>query len=278
MKKKLSPAPLLSNLTGAGRGIPPEPRKPRQSHADKARKANDEAIARETAHRAKPGYHIPKTALIHCAYNKILPAKSIKPHPKNMNEHPPEQVERIADILFGPKDAKGKRHGGQGWRVPVTVSTRSGFSIRGHGRVLAAKLAGELVPVEYQHYASEAAEVADLLADKRASEGSVWNIALAELGLDEMAQAGMEIELAGFDIAGVEALRAGPKLPAPGRGKNNGARGPGTPAIAYNLQFDTDEQQQKWFLFIRKLNALYPEAKTVGERLSLWIDDKGELE
>lgn len=59
----------------------------------------------------------------------------------------------------------------QGWRAPITVSNRSGLIVRGHGRLEAALLLGcETVPVDYQDYASEAEELADLLADNRLSE------------------------------------------------------------------------------------------------------------
>ena len=51
------------------------------------------------------------------------------------------------------------------------VSKRSGFVIKGHGRLLAARMLGEeSVPVDYQEYASEAAEWADMVADNKIAE------------------------------------------------------------------------------------------------------------
>ena len=79
---------------------------------------------------------------------------------KNPNQHPDEQIELLAKIIER-----------QGWRAPVTVSTRSGLVVRGHGRLMAAKLIGlGSVPVDYQHYDSEEEELADLVADNRLSE------------------------------------------------------------------------------------------------------------
>ena len=97
---------------------------------------------------------------VFCAHDKIVPARELKPNPRNPNQHPPEQIKLLAEIIKA-----------QGWRAPVTVSTRSGLIVRGHGRLEAALLleAGE-VPVDYQNYASDAEEWADLVADNRIVE------------------------------------------------------------------------------------------------------------
>ena len=90
---------------------------------------------------------------------------------------------------------------GDRWRNPVTVSNRSGLIVRGHGRLEAALLIGcETIPVEEQDYATDAEELADLLADNRLSE-------LAELDEDDLrrvlksiadADPDFDIELTGF--------------------------------------------------------------------------------
>jgi ParB-like chromosome segregation protein Spo0J len=92
---------------------------------------------------------------IHCAYDQLVRVAGLKPHPKNPNTHSTAQVAAIAPVIEG-----------NGWRAPITVSNRSGFITRGHGRLEAALLIGnEQVPVDFQDYASEQAEVADMLAD-----------------------------------------------------------------------------------------------------------------
>ena len=91
---------------------------------------------------------------VYCSHDKIVPIEEVKPNPKNPNQHPESQIEMLAKIITT-----------QGWRAPVTVSTRSGLVVRGHGRLMAAKFAGlEFVPVDFQHYESNDAELADLLA------------------------------------------------------------------------------------------------------------------
>jgi hypothetical protein len=92
---------------------------------------------------------------IRCGYGALVPLSELKSHPKNRNQHPYEQIERLANILKY-----------QGWRYPVKVSKLSGFVTSGHGRIEAARLNGwEQIPVDYQDYDSPEQEYADLQAD-----------------------------------------------------------------------------------------------------------------
>lgn len=98
--------------------------------------------------------------VVHCAFDEIVPTVSLIGNPRNPNKHPDSQIKLLAQII-----------GTQGWRAPITVSNRSGFVVRGHGRLLAAQLAGwDQVPVDRQDYATEAEEWADLIADNRLAE------------------------------------------------------------------------------------------------------------
>lgn len=99
---------------------------------------------------------------VFCAFDEIVETEALKENPKNPNTHPEEQIKLLADII--------KR---TGWRAPITVSTRSGYIVKGHGRLKAAKLAGfESVPVEYQNFTSDDEENAALLADNKIAEFS----------------------------------------------------------------------------------------------------------
>ncbi len=92
---------------------------------------------------------------VKCAYDDMVEVSKLRLHPKNRNKHPESQIERLAEILQY-----------QGFRAPIRVSKLSGFVTGGHGRIAAAKLNGwEQVPVNYQEYASEEQEYADLVAD-----------------------------------------------------------------------------------------------------------------
>lgn len=96
----------------------------------------------------------------HCSFTKWTEAESVVPNPRNPNRHSEDQVQRIAKVI-----------GHLGWRAPITVSARSGFVVRGHGRLEAAKAAGWThVPIDEQQYESEAQEWADMIADNRLAE------------------------------------------------------------------------------------------------------------
>lgn len=125
---------------------------------------------------------------VFCAYDEIVQIGQIRPNPQNPNTHPDGQVELLAEIITA-----------NGWRNNITVSTRSGLIVRGHGRLLAAqKLGLSACPVEYQEYSTEAEELADLLADNRMAELSVMDDA-SVAGLLELIQEDVPLSLAGFD-------------------------------------------------------------------------------
>lgn len=50
-------------------------------------------------------------------------------------------------------------------------------------------------------------------------------------------------------------------------------REPGLPVIQYAIVFDTEEQQQRWFAFIRSLKKTYPGEDTIGGRIDAFLND-----
>lgn len=64
---------------------------------------------------------------VYCAYDEIVDIAKVVPNPKNPNQHPKKQVELLAQIIRGT-----------GWRNAITISNRSGFVVKGHGRLAAA--------------------------------------------------------------------------------------------------------------------------------------------
>lgn len=117
--------------------------------------------------------------IVHCPHDAMVSVKELKPHPKNRNEHPKEQIERLAKILEY-----------QGWRYPIKVSKPSGFITSGHGRLAAAKhLKLKEVPVSFQDYMDEAQEYADLQADNAIASWSELDLSginsdIVDLGPD----------------------------------------------------------------------------------------------
>jgi len=81
-----------------------------------------------------------------------------------------------------------------GIRHPITVSKRSGFVVSGHCRLLAAKELGlERFPADMQDFASEAEELAVLVADNQVAE-------LAETDGQIMADVLVELDQANYPL------------------------------------------------------------------------------
>lgn len=133
---------------------------------------------------------------VYCAYDELVDVEALVPNPRNPNRHPDEQVELLAKIIAH-----------QGWRVPITVSRRSGFIVRGHARLLAARKLGETnVPVDYQDYETEAAEWADLIADNRIAELADVDETLLKDLIQEIDTGELDLELTGYREEELERL------------------------------------------------------------------------
>jgi ParB-like chromosome segregation protein Spo0J len=139
---------------------------------------------------------------VYCAFDEMVPTADLKEHPKNPNKHPQRQIKILSEII--------KR---QGWRAPVTVSNLSGLIVRGHGRLLAARHLGlDKIPVDYQDYVSEDAEIADLIADNKIAELSELDQDLSESllkGLDEdwLSSSGLMDDIFGEDDSEMKDLK-----------------------------------------------------------------------
>ena len=134
---------------------------------------------------------------VFCAHDALISVEEAVPNPRNPNQHGDRQVALLGNIIQAT-----------GWRQPITVSRQSGFVVKGHGRLLAARKKGwTQIPVDYQQYATEAEEWADLIADNRIAELSEVDNALlmeliGELGDD------VPLELTGFDGEDIRAILA----------------------------------------------------------------------
>lgn len=125
-----------------------------------------------------------------CNHDKLVDTGKLIPFPRNPNVHPLQQIEALAKVIKY-----------QGWRAPITVSNRSGYIVRGHGRLMAAKLLGlPQVPVDYQDYENEAAEWADCVADNKISELASMDDAILRELMRDIKAADFDMDLTGFDF------------------------------------------------------------------------------
>ncbi|MFW5883826.1 MAG: ParB/Srx family N-terminal domain-containing protein, partial [Verrucomicrobiota bacterium] len=139
-----------------------------------------------------------------CGFEKLVPVDELKPNPRNPNTHPSRQIELLA---------KNIRY--FGFRHPITVSKRSGCIVAGHGRLLAAKELGlQIVPVDYQDFASESDEMAVLVADNRLAELASVDLNSLEGIIGDLKVEGFDTLLTGFEEADLESLLGGADVPA----------------------------------------------------------------
>lgn len=117
------------------------------------------------------------------------PAELI-PYGKNAKEHPPAQVERIANSI--------KRFG---WQQPIVVD-KNKVVIIGHGRLAAAKFLNlEKVPVKFEDDLTDAQVKALRLADNKTNE-SDWSENLLAEELGELDIDGIDMSEFGFENLG----------------------------------------------------------------------------
>lgn len=140
---------------------------------------------------------------VYCAHTELADTEALVDNPRNPNTHPEKQIKLLAKIIQN-----------QGWRNPIVVSKRSGFVVKGHGRLMAARLlkCGK-VPVDYQDYANEAAEWADMIADNRIAELAVADTKELHALLSELESRGdIDLDLTGFTGNALADLLAEPEV------------------------------------------------------------------
>ena len=133
---------------------------------------------------------------IKCSYSQVGHPVTLVPNPRNPNTHSERQIEILAKVI---KET--------GFRSPIVVSKRSGYIVKGHGRLAAAlKLDLDLVPIDFQVYRTEAEEWADMIADNRIAELSALDdTKLADI-VAEMQEVEFDLDLTGFDSKEIDKL------------------------------------------------------------------------
>ena len=129
---------------------------------------------------------------------EYLKPDELKPYAMNAKQHPPEQVERIANSI--------KRFG---WQQPIVID-RDNVVVIGHGRLFAAKkLMLDSVPVVRADNLSEEEINALRLADNKTNE-SEWDFSKLEEELAALSIAG--IDMTQFGFADLEAKIDAPEV------------------------------------------------------------------
>lgn len=232
-----------------------------------------------------------------------MPAGEIHPWPKNPRKITERAVTKVAALI--------KQFG---FSNPILVRLANGEIIGGHTRYRAAlKLGMASVPVRYMDLSEEDAH-ALAIADNRSGEETEWDDKLLAEQIRGMRKGGREVASLAFDDDEIDAIlkRAsepdhidgldadGSEPHGANEGDEEGHSGPegtergdsgviggdpadpterrarGNPVVSYSIVFDTEEQQVRWYGFLRFLKKSYESAGSVGERLVLFLDGHPE--
>ena len=134
---------------------------------------------------------------------KYKAVEDLIPYARNSRTHSDDQVAQIAASI---KE--------WGWTTPILVDETGGI-IAGHGRLLAArKLKMEEVPTIEAAGWSDAQKRAYVIADNKLALNAGWDSELLALELGELADLDFDLDLTGFSLDELEAVK--PTEVAPG--------------------------------------------------------------
>lgn len=146
----------------------------------------------------------------HCKYDELADPNTLINHPRNHNKHPRRQLDALSAVIWGPKiDGQRDASKALGWRHAVVVSRLSGFVVMGHARKAVGIEEGELVPVVFQGFASEALERAQLAADNKLAELAEMDVELLNVEIKELEVMDIPVLDFGFDLKQVQKLNNG---------------------------------------------------------------------
>ncbi len=169
--------------------------------------------------------------------------------------------------------------GDVGFIRSVTVNRRTNRIIDGHLRVDLALADGvPAIAVEYvdldEAEEAEALATLDPLASLAGTDPVQFDCLLREVHtgsaeiqelLDGLAKDAGLYETSGPDATEEddEAATSEPEEPLPTHA-----------VIQYTIIFDTKDQQERWYLFLKSLRERYPNAETIGQRLDHFVQDQ----
>lgn len=118
---------------------------------------------------------------------EMVNINSLTPHPKNMNKHSEEQIERLCKIIDY-----------QGFRNPLIVQKGTNLIVAGHGRLLAAKkLKMKEVPVTYQEFESEEQLYACIVSDNAIASWAELDLGMVNAEIENLGP-DLDIDLLGI--------------------------------------------------------------------------------
>ena len=187
----------------------------------------------------------------------------LQPYEKNARVHSKEQVGQIAASIVE-----------FGFLNPIIVDSNDGI-VAGHGRLSAAKeLALDEVPVVVLDHLTESQKKAYILVDNKLAENATWNEALLQEEIVALNLQDFDISVLGWDEDEIREIMEFDADETNNDDDSEGTRGLGEPIVSYNIIFDDEQQQQKWFDFLKDLKEQYPDESTIAEKIIQFIEEK----
>ena len=187
----------------------------------------------------------------------------LQPYEKNARQHSKEQVGQIAASIVE-----------FGFLNPILVDSNDGI-VAGHGRLSAAKeLALDEVPVVVLDHLTESQKKAYILVDNKLAENATWNEALLQEEIVALNLQDFDISVLGWDEDEIREIMEFDADETENDDDSEGTRGLGEPIVSYNIIFDDEQQQQKWFDFLKDLKEQYPDESTIAEKIIQFIEEK----
>lgn len=186
-------------------------------------------------------------------YRKV---DELKADPRNARKHSPQQVAELRASIRN-----------FGFTNPILLRP-SGIIGAGHGRLEAAKAEGMVEIPTITIDLPEEKWRALAIADNKIPLGATWDMEILGEELEAITASGLDLVGLGFE-AFAEELKpsGGEELEASGR---TGTRVSQT-VIQFNIVFDNEDQQARFFAFVRQLKEKYPGEETMAARLDKFL-------
>lgn len=155
-----------------------------------------------------------------------------------------------------------------GFVNPIVVHGENNEIINGHTRFKAAKQLGlKRVPCLRGDHLTDAEIRALRIADNKTHELSSWDDGLLRLEIGDLPDFN-------FDDFGFDPPETDGTDETEGSGEASGGDAATNYSIVYEIVFDDESQQDRWFKFLRKIKAAYGgDGSTIAEQLVQAIDD-----
>lgn len=185
--------------------------------------------------------------------SKQVLTEELQPHPDNPRKG---NVDAIAESIRV-----------NGFYGAIVAQQSTGYILVGNHRWQAAQAVGlKKVPVIYVDVDDTQARKI-LLADNKTADISVYDDTALAAILSDLSE---QLDGTGWTNDELDDLLAKVAMEADDTPPER--KGLGNPIVQYAIVFDSEEQQQKWYAFLRWLKTQYPDAETNAARLTSFLD------